>query len=118
MFLLGYALFQVPANAILTRLGARLWMSAILFVWGLLSAACAFVSDPLHFITARFFLGIAEAGFFPGIIYYLTLWFPPASRARFIAVFMSAAPLSFILGGPLSSFVLEMNGMSGLSGWQ
>ncbi|MSP95315.1 MAG: MFS transporter [Alphaproteobacteria bacterium] len=118
VLLISYALFQVPANAMLQRLGARRWMALILLVWGAVSAACALVRDPLSFYALRFLLGAAEAGFFPGMIFYLTLWFPQTQRARFIAIFMSAAQLSFIVGGPLSSLILQMDGASGLAGWQ
>jgi ACS family tartrate transporter-like MFS transporter len=118
VFFISYALFQVPANAILYRLGARRWMFIILVTWGAISAANAFVQGPLSFYTLRFLLGLAEAGFFPGMIFYLTLWFPEERRARFIALFMAAAPLAFVVGGPLSGLVLEMDGVAGLRGWQ
>src|SRR5215831_3113830 len=102
VFFAGYALFQVPANAVLERIGARRWMFCILFVWGLISASNAWVTSATQFHVLRFFLGAAEAGFVPGIFFYLTLWFPPSHRGRFIASFMAAAPLSGVIGGPLS----------------
>ncbi len=114
----SYAFFQLPANMILNRLGARRWMFCILAVWGLLSAGCAFVTDATGFYVLRFLLGAAEAGFFPGMIYYLTLWFPQSYRARYVAVFMTAQPVSFIVGAPLSTLVLGLDGTGGLHGWQ
>jgi len=114
----GYAFFQLPANMILDRVGARRWIFSILIVWGLISAGNAFVTDARTFYLLRFLLGLAEAGFFPGMIYYLTLWFPPSQRARYVGAFMTAQPLSFIIGGPLSSFILGMDGVAGLHGWQ
>ena len=118
IFFIGYALFQVPANIVLNILGARRWIFCILAAWGLTSAACAFVTGPASFYVLRFLLGVAEAGFFPGMGFYLTLWFPPEYRARVIANFSLAVPASAILGGPLSSLILGMDGMGGLHGWQ
>ena len=117
-FFISYALFQMPANAILTRIGARRWIFSIVLAWGVISASCALVRDPWSFYALRFLLGLAEAGFFPGMIFYLVLWFPSEYRGRLIALFMSAAPLSFIVGGPLSSVILQMDGTFGLAGWQ
>jgi ACS family tartrate transporter-like MFS transporter len=117
-FFISYALFQMPANAILTKIGARRWIFTIVLAWGAISASCALVQGPLSFYALRFLLGLAEAGFFPGMIFYLVLWFPSEYRARLIALFMSAAPLSFIIGGPLSSLILQMDGTFGLAGWQ
>ena len=114
----GYLLFQIPGNIIMQKIGARLWMMTILMVWGLISASTAFVSDPITFYVVRFFLGVAEAGFFPGMLLYLTFWFPQAYLGRFVGVFMAGIPLSFIIGGPISSLILEMNGTWGLTGWQ
>jgi ACS family tartrate transporter-like MFS transporter len=114
----GYLLFQIPANVILARVGARWWIFGILAVWGVLSAATAFVRNPAEFYAVRFLLGVAEAGFFPGMMYYLTLWFPQAYRARFGAWFVSAIPLSVVVGGPLSGLILGLDGMAGLHGWQ
>jgi MFS transporter, ACS family, tartrate transporter len=114
----GYLLFQVPANLILARVGTRRWIFSILVVWGALSAVTAFVRDPAEFYAVRFLLGVAEAGFFPGMMYYLTLWFPQAYRARFAACFVSAIPLSVVIGGPLSGLILGLDGVAGLHGWQ
>jgi MFS transporter, ACS family, tartrate transporter len=118
VFFIGYVLFQVPANVILERVGARRVVFCILATWGLISAACALVQGPASFYALRFILGIAEAGFFPGMIFYLTLWFPQAYRARHIAGFYSAIPLAFIVGAPLSGVILGMDGVAGLHGWQ
>jgi len=114
----GYLLFQVPANLILDRIGTRRWIFSILAVWGALSAATAFIRTPAEFYAIRFLLGMAEAGFFPGMMYYLTLWFPQAYRARFGAWFVSAIPLSVVVGGPLSGLILGLDGLAGLRGWQ
>ena len=118
IFFVGYSLFQVPANLMLVRFGARRWVFAILIVWGAISAACAFVQGPMSFYVLRFLLGIAEAGLFPGVVLYLTYWFPQERRARAIASFMAASPLAFILVGPLSGPLLAMDGFAGLKGWQ
>ena len=118
VFFISYSLFQVPANFILQRIGARRWMFLILAAWSLISAANALVHDPSTFYVLRFLLGIAEAGFFPGMIYYLTRWFPQAYLARNIAGFETALPLSFVVGGPLASLILGLDGTSGLHGWQ
>src|SRR6185503_5046850 len=118
IFFVGYALFQVPANLILERIGARRWAFCILLVWGLLSAANAFVHSAETFYAVRFLLGIAEAGFFPGMLLYLTYWFPRAYLPHFTAAFMVAIPLSFVVGGPLASAILEMDGFAGLRVWQ
>ena len=118
IFFLGYFLFQVPANLLLVNIGARRWMTYSVMIWGALSAASALVQNPLSFYVLRFLLGVAEAGFFPGMIFYLTLWFPQAYRARFIAIFMVAIPLATIIGAPLSSLFLELDGVGGLHGWQ
>lgn len=114
----GYFAFHVPANLILERLGARRWMFAILLVWGMLSAATALVQGPVSFYILRFLLGAAEAGLYPGLIFYLTLWFPPAYRARYVANFLIGLPLAFVIGSPLSTLLLELDGMGGLRGWQ
>ncbi len=118
IFFVGYALFQVPANVILERIGAKRWVFCILAVWGLLSASNALVQTPMGFYTVRFLLGVAEAGFGPGMLLYLTYWFPRAHLARLTAYFMVAIPLSFVIGGPLASFILGMDGGAGLHGWQ
>jgi MFS family permease len=119
MFFVGYFLFEVPSNLILHRVGARLWIGRIMLSWALVSAAFIFVRTPLMFYSLRFLLGVAEAGFFPGIILYLTYWYPSARRARIMALFMIAIPVSGIAGGPLSGWILErFAGVYGLTGWQ
>ena len=118
IFFIGYALFQVPANVILERIGARRWVFCIMAVWGLLSASNALVQTPISFYVVRFLLGVAEAGFVPGMFLYLTYWFPRGYLARFTAYFMIANPLSFVIGGPISSLILGMDGVAGLHGWQ
>ena len=118
IFFVGYALFQVPANLILERIGATRWVFCILAVWGLLSASNAFVQSPEVFYVVRFLLGVAEAGFFPGMLLYLTYWFPRVYLPHFTAMFMIAIPLSFVVGGPLASLILELDGVAGLRGWQ
>jgi MFS family permease len=119
MFFIGYFLFEVPSNLILHRVGARLWIGRIMISWALVSAAFVFVRTPSMFYSLRFLLGVAEAGFFPGIILYLTYWYPSARRARIMAFFMIAIPVSGISGGPLSGWILEtFAGAHGLTGWQ
>ncbi|MEO8360533.1 MAG: MFS transporter [Vicinamibacteria bacterium] len=117
IFFLGYFLFEVPSNLILHRVGARAWIARILVTWGLVSMGMATVQGPGSFMLARFLLGVAEAGFFPGMILYLTYWFPQAHRGRIVGAFMLAIPISSAIGGPLSTFLLETP-MFGLSGWQ
>ena len=114
----GYFAFHVPANLILERIGARRWMFLILLAWGTLSAATALVQGPISFFVLRFILGAAEAGLYPGLIFYLTLWFPPAYRARYVANFLIGLPLAFVIGSPLSGLLLELDGLGGLHGWQ
>ncbi|MBX7200382.1 MAG: MFS transporter [Rhodospirillaceae bacterium] len=114
---LGYVLFQVPSNMALQRIGTRLWITCIMVVWGLMSAAMAFVADSTSFYILRFLLGVAEAGFFPGMILYLTTWFPVGMRAKITAIFMMAIPMSSVLGAPVSTALLNVRGM-GLDGWQ
>lgn len=118
IFFLSYFLFEVPSNLFLERFGARKWIARIMLTWGILSGATAFVQGETSFFVVRFLLGIAEAGFFPGIIFYLTLWFPATYRARIIGLFMAAIPLSSVLGSPVSSWLLGFDGMMGLKGWQ
>jgi ACS family tartrate transporter-like MFS transporter len=118
LFFVGYFLFQVPANLILQRIGARRWIFCILAVWGVISVANAATRGPASFYALRFLLGVAEAGFFPGMIFYLTLWFPRSYRARFTAGFMIAVPLANIIGAPLSGLILGMSGTGQLAGWQ
>jgi len=118
VFFLGYCLLEVPSNLLLHRLGARRWIARIMVSWGAISVAMMFVRIPLTFYVLRFLLGAAEAGFFPGMIYYLSLWYPEAQRARAIATFMLAVPISGLLGGPLSGALLGLNGVAGLAGWR
>lgn len=119
IFFLGYIVFELPSNIILAKVGARLWIARILITWGILSAATAFVWNPTSFYVVRVLLGAAEAGFFPGIIFFMTLWFPAEYRARMFATFNIAVPFSSVIGAPLSGFILEyMNGVAGFSGWQ
>ena len=118
LFFLGYCLFEIPSNLILERVGARLWMARIMVVWGLVSMATMFVSDVTSFYAARVLLGVAEAGFFPGIVLYLTYWIPASERAKNNALFMTAAPIAMIVGAPLSGMILSLDGWLGLAGWQ
>lgn len=119
IFFLGYFLFEVPSNVILHRVGARIWIARIMITWGLISGAFTFVDSPGMFYFMRFLLGLAEAGFFPGIILYLTYWYPAERRARMVATFMAAIPLSGVIGGPLSGWVMEsFAGTNGMAGWQ
>lgn len=117
VFFIGYILFEVPSNVMLERFGARIWIARIMISWGILSAAMALVQGPMSFYTVRFLLGIAEAGFFPGIIFYLTCWFPSQHRARIIALFMIALPMSSVIGAPISTSLLGIEAL-GLKGWQ
>jgi ACS family tartrate transporter-like MFS transporter len=118
IFFLGYSLFQIPANLILERVGARRWIFLIILVWGAVSACTAFITNATGFYAVRILLGIAEAGFFPGMVLYLTYWFPKAYRARLVANFMLAIPFANIVGGPVSGLILGMDGLGGLHGWQ
>ena len=118
VFFVGYALCEVPSNLILARVGARLWIARIMITWGVLSIAMMFVNGPWSFYIVRFLLGVAEAGFLPGILYYLGHWFPAAQRAHAVSWFMLAIPLSTVVGGPLAGFILELHGWQGLAGWQ
>jgi len=119
IFFIGYFLFEVPSNLILHRTGARVWISRIMITWGLLSAATMFVTSVNTFYGVRFLLGIAEAGFFPGIILYLTQWYPASRRARILALFMTAVAISGVIGGPVSGWILtSMAGVNGWAGWQ
>jgi ACS family tartrate transporter-like MFS transporter len=118
IFFIGYALFEVPSNLILARTGDRVWIARIMITWGFIAAGMMFVRGPLAFYLMRFLLGVAEAGFFPGIIYYLSLWFPETVRARMIARFVIAIPVSAVIGGPLSGALLGLQGRLGLAGWQ
>ena len=117
IFFLGYFLMEVPSNLMLERFGARLWIARIMATWGVISMAMALVQGPWSFIALRFLLGVAEAGFFPGVILYLTYWFPSAYRARIVGIFMISIPISSFLGSPISGALLGLNGW-GLAGWQ
>ena len=118
IFFVGYFLFEVPSNLILNKVGARLWIARVMITWGIISALFAFIQGETSFLILRFLLGVAEAGFFPGIILYLSFWFPARYRAGVVSLFMAAAPISVVLGSPLSSALLEMDGLLGLRGWQ
>jgi ACS family tartrate transporter-like MFS transporter len=119
IFFIGYCLLEVPSNLILSRVGARRWLARILITWGLLSAGMMFVRGPWSFSLLRFLLGCAEAGFFPGVVFYLSNWFPARQRARAVALLMVAGPVVWMLGGPLSGALLQgMHQRAGLAGWQ
>jgi ACS family tartrate transporter-like MFS transporter len=118
LFFIGYALCEVPSNLMLLRFGARKWLARIMFTWGLLAMAMMLVRTPLEFNVLRFSLGVAEAGFFPGVIFYLTLWFPGSARARAVSRFYIALPLSSVVMGSLAGWLLGLSGKFGLSGWQ
>jgi D-galactonate transporter len=119
IFFAGYFLFEVPSNLALNRFGAKVWIARIMITWGIISAGFAFVSTPTQFYVMRFLLGLAEAGFYPGIILYLTYWYPSHRRAKIIAMFMSAIPVSGIFGNPLSGLIMDAaGGSAGWAGWQ
>jgi D-galactonate transporter len=119
IFFIGYFLFEVPSNLMLAKVGARKTLLRIMFLWGLVAAAMMFVSTPTMFYVLRFFLGVFEAGFFPGVLLYLTYWYPNARRGRIIALFMSATAIAGIVAGPLSGGIMKyMDGMNGWAGWQ
>jgi MFS transporter, ACS family, tartrate transporter len=118
VFCLGYALFEIPSNLALARVGARRWIARIMITWGLIASAMMLVRSPMQFYVARFLLGVAEAGFSPGVLYYLSEWVPATQRGRTMAGFMTAIPLSATLGGPLGGWLLGFNCALGLRGWQ
>jgi ACS family tartrate transporter-like MFS transporter len=118
IFFLGYFLFEIPSNLILQRVGARRWIARIMFTWGVIATAMMFVRGPRSFYVLRFLLGVAEAGFFPGVILYLTYWFPAPRRARAVAVFMTATAASGVFGALVSTAILSLDGRLGLHGWQ
>jgi MFS transporter, ACS family, tartrate transporter len=118
IFFAGYALFEVPSNLILARVGARRWIGRIMVTWGLLSIAMMYVEGKWSFYALRFALGVAEAGFLPGILFYLTQWFPKQERARAVSWFMLGIPLSTVFGGPLAGMLLGLDGRQDLQGWQ
>ena len=118
IFFIAYFFFEVPSNLALDRFGARVWIARIMFTWGLIAGAEAFVRGPTSLYAVRLLLGVAEAGFFPGIIFFLTLWFPAAYRARIVGLFMFAIPISTVVGAPISAALLNLDGAYGLKGWQ
>lgn len=118
IFSLGYVVFGVPSNLALEFFGARRWLAAIMVVWGIISASMLFIEGAPSFYVLRFLLGAAEAGFFPGIILFLTWWFPERERARVLALFLTAISVAYVAGGPLSGGLLELDGLLGLEGWQ
>ena len=118
IFFAGYIAVQVPSNLMMIRVGARAWIARVVVAWGVVSVASAFVVGPYSFYVMRFLLGVAEAGFFPGTVLYLSLWFPARQRAAAIAVFMAAAPLSTAVGSPISGALMELPPLLGLANWQ
>jgi ACS family tartrate transporter-like MFS transporter len=118
IFFVGYFILEVPSNLALERFGASKWIARIMITWGLVSGAFALIGGPISFLVLRFLLGAAEAGFFPGVILYLTYWFPAVYRAKIVGIFMVAIPLAGMIGSPLSGAVLGMDGFLGLGGWQ
>jgi MFS transporter, ACS family, tartrate transporter len=118
LFFLGYALFEIPSNLMLVRFGARKWIARIMITWGLLSAAMMFVQTPLQFYVLRFLLGVAEGGFYPGVIFYFAGWFPACHRGRAVSRFYVAVPLASVVMGGMSGWILSLDGNAGLHGWQ
>jgi len=119
IFFIGYFIFEVPSNVILEKVGAKLWIARIMITWGIISSAFMFVNSEFWFYTLRFLLGAAEAGFFPGIILYLTYWFPGARRAKAVALFMTAIAIANVVGSPVSGAIMQyMDGVNGWRGWQ
>ncbi|MBA2479330.1 MAG: MFS transporter [Planctomycetes bacterium] len=118
MFYFGYAILEVPSNLILERVGARLWISRIMITWGLITVAFAFMVGEKSFYALRFLLGLAEAGFMPGAVLYLTYWFPAARQARATAAFLTSIPIALVIAGPLSGTCLDLDGLGGWAGWQ
>lgn len=118
LFFLGYFLFEAPANMILARVGARLWFTRIMLTWGLITIALGYTQSPTMFYVLRFLLGVAEAGFFPGVLYLLTLWYPQAHRARMVGLFMIASAFANAVGSLIGGALLELDGLAGLAGWQ
>ena len=114
----SYCLLEVPSNMAMYRFGARRWIARIMITWGLAAAATAFATGPTSFYVIRFLLGVFEAGFFPGVIYFISIWFPAELRTKVLAIFMAGTPLSSLIGGPVSASLLQMDGILGLAGWQ
>src|SRR5579871_243432 len=117
-FFWGYCLFEIPSNVVLEKVGARIWIARIMITWGLLSGATAFATGATSFAIVRCLLGVAEAGFFPGMILFFTFWFPGRYRGRVVGWFMTAIPVSIALGAPISTALLELDGLLGMSGWR
>jgi ACS family tartrate transporter-like MFS transporter len=117
-FFWGYCLFEVPSNLIMEKVGARFWIARIMITWGILSGATAFCTGPYSFLVLRFLLGVAEAGFFPGLVLFFTYWFPDRHRARIVGGFFVALPLAVMTGAPISTALLGLDGLQGLAGWQ
>lgn len=117
LFFIGYALFEVPSNMLLQKVGARIWLTRIMFTWGIVAAMMAFIQNETHFYILRFLLGVAEAGFFPGVIYYFTRWLPGVERGKAIAIFLSGSAVASLISGPLSGALLQIEGF-GFHGWQ
>jgi ACS family tartrate transporter-like MFS transporter len=117
-FYWGYFIFEVPSNIIMEKVGARVWIARIMIAWGLLSGATAWVTGPESFTVVRFLLGVAEAGFFPGLVLYFTYWFPSYHHARIVSAFLVGLPIAVTLGAPLSTALLSLDGVFGLRGWQ
>jgi MFS transporter, ACS family, tartrate transporter len=118
IFFVGYFLLEVPSNLALEKFGASKWIARIMLTWGIVSGACALISGPTSFLVLRFLLGAAEAGFFPGVILYLTYWYPANQRAKIVGIFMVAIPLAGLIGSPVAGSILYMDGIMGLGGWQ
>ncbi len=117
LFFIGYALFEVPSNMLLQKVGARIWLTRIMFTWGIVATLMAFIQNETHFYILRFLLGVAEAGFFPGVIYYFTRWLPGVERGKAIAIFLSGSAVASLISGPLSGVLLQIEGF-GFHGWQ
>ncbi|PKU25029.1 MFS transporter [Telmatospirillum siberiense] len=118
IFFIGYAIFEVPSNLILHKIGAKIWMSRIMVTWGMVSASMIFATTETSFYVVRFLLGASEAGFFPGVILFLTYWFPAKQRSRALGLFYFGVPLAMLFGSPLSGYLLDMHGMFGFTNWQ
>jgi D-galactonate transporter len=118
LFFIGYFLFEIPSNLVLARVGARIWIARIMIIWGFVAAAMMFIHSTTMFYVMRFILGVAEAGFYPGIILYLTYWYPARERAKVMALFATGAVIAGIIGSPVSGAILGMHGAAGLAGWQ
>ncbi len=119
IFFIGYVMFEIPSNVLLHKLGARLWIARIMITWGVIGAGMAFVKTPTQFYVLRFLLGVAEAGFIPGVLYFLSCWFPSERRGKVIALLLAAVPLSSVIGGPLSGWILSsFTGIGGFRAWQ